>query len=79
MRGGWNAPGRWLEKVALRGNGDDRERISKSLGSGARALHKYECDAMPKWKSCMRARGSKCELYGLVGETLNNRPRSRYR
>eukprot|EP00965_Chrysotila_dentata_P114668 3790213-Pleurochrysis_carterae.AAC.1 len=46
-RGGWNAPGRWLEEVALRGSGGHRERISKNSGSGARALRKYACNAGP--------------------------------
>eukprot|EP00965_Chrysotila_dentata_P025035 830362-Pleurochrysis_carterae.AAC.1 len=30
------------------GKGGHRERLSKSLGSGARALRKYACDATAK-------------------------------
>eukprot|EP00965_Chrysotila_dentata_P134297 4440864-Pleurochrysis_carterae.AAC.1 len=46
---GWGAPGRWLREAA--GRDGHRERSSESLGSGARALRKYACDAMAKRKT----------------------------
>eukprot|EP00965_Chrysotila_dentata_P186439 6156255-Pleurochrysis_carterae.AAC.1 len=33
------------------GKGGHRERVSKSLRSGARALRKYACDASPIWET----------------------------
>eukprot|EP00965_Chrysotila_dentata_P039756 1321047-Pleurochrysis_carterae.AAC.1 len=34
--------------MARRGSSGHHERVLQSLGSGARALRKYACDAMPK-------------------------------
>eukprot|EP00965_Chrysotila_dentata_P017348 576036-Pleurochrysis_carterae.AAC.1 len=43
------------------GKGGHRERVSKSLGSGARALRKHACDATAKWQTVHVSVACKCK------------------